>query len=147
MDFSNFQFLLTSALGLRILYVIYVIYKYFRQYKCLIVYTTCNNVKISILTYYDNIVFNLYLLEDRIIICSQKSRILHTGITVKISRGYSGRLESISNNVYHHKVRVIDKIIDSEHEEKIKIKLYNFSESNVIFYKDDCIAQLVIKSI
>ena len=73
------------------------------------------------------------------------SATIDTGVHVQIPGGYFGKLESKSGLNVNHGVVSCGGVIDSGYTGSIRVKLYNFSDTDYQFQKGDKVVQLIIQ--
>lgn len=91
---------------------------------------------------------DLYLYDDEITVPSRGRTTAHTGLSIEIPRGYYGKVASRSGNSFKHGIEIGAGVISaSGYRGELHVLIYNHSDVDVIFKKNDVIAQLIIHKI
>lgn len=85
--------------------------------------------------------FDLYA-PERVVVHRQSSTVIDTGVHIEIPKGYVGFLKSKSGLNVNHGI-VGEGVIDAGYTGSIKAKLYNNSDSMMIFDPGQKIIQIV----
>ena len=90
---------------------------------------------------------DLYSANDYVII-PQERMLVKTDISIKIPKGYYGRIADRSSMAWKKGAHVIAGVIDSDYRGPVGVVLYNLSKTDIINIKQgERIAQLVITPI
>ena len=90
---------------------------------------------------------DLYSANDYVII-PQERMLIKTDISIKIPKGYYGRIADRSSMAWKKGAHVIAGVIDSDYRGPVGVVLYNLSKTDIINIKQgERIAQLVITPI
>jgi dUTP pyrophosphatase len=90
--------------------------------------------------------FDLYASENSFIL-SGRRKIISTGISVKIPKGYYGRMAPRSGLAAKNGIDVLAGVIDSDYRGELKVILYNTEYKTFQVHAGDRIAQLIIEKI
>lgn len=90
---------------------------------------------------------DLYCNEDVVVIASGERKLISTGISMAIPKGFVGLIWPRSGHAVKSGIDTMAGVIDSGYRGEIKVLLVNHSEKVQIFRKGDKIAQILIQRI
>lgn len=90
---------------------------------------------------------DLYCDEDVIVIASGERKLISTGISMAIPKGFVGLIWPRSGHAVKSGIDTMAGVIDSGYRGEVKVLLVNHSEKVQIFRKGDKIAQILIQRI
>lgn len=84
--------------------------------------------------------------DEPITMRSMERRLIPTGITLEIPKGYEGQVRARSGLAIKKGIGLVNSIgtIDSDYRGELKVPLINFGEDDFVIENGDRIAQLVI---
>lgn len=80
-----------------------------------------------------------------VVIKSNSSAVIDTGVHIAIPEGYFGKLESKSGLNVNHNVVCLGGVIDCGYTGSIKVKLYNLGDEPMTFKRGNKVVQLIIQ--
>ena len=81
---------------------------------------------------------------ENAIIAPGERKLINTGVTLKMSPGFYGKIEELSGIAIKYGVITVGGVIDSDYCGEIKVVLINNGNEQFYVKKGDCIAQLII---
>lgn len=87
---------------------------------------------------------DLHAIED-IVIAPKEHKLIHTGISIEIPKGYEGQIRPRSGLASKHGIGILNSpgTIDADYRGELKVVLFNFGNKPFRVCKNDRIAQLV----
>jgi dUTP pyrophosphatase len=86
---------------------------------------------------------DLYAIED-IVIAPKEHKLIHTGISIEIPKGYEGQIRPRSGLASKYGIGILNSpgTIDADYRGELKVILFNFGHKPFRVHKNDRIAQL-----